>query len=479
MKNGKFTIYQVLPRIAGNTVVSNTPGGSVEENGSGKFADITPAVLHEWKRRDIDYVWYTGIIRHAVTGDVGVKGGAGSPFAITDYYDVCPYLSCSESHEGRMAEFEALVARTKGEGLGVIMDFVPNHVSPSYKSAVNSFSDENFYPGRIHDGDWTDTVKLNYCSSDTWDKMRDILLFWAGKGISGFRCDMVELVPVEFWAWVIPEVKQRYPQIMFIGEAYQPSNYPAYLDRGGFDYLYDKSGFYDTLRKIVRGEAPACSLTSEWQKLGKYQPKMLNFLENHDEDRIVSPNFASDPFHAISALFVSLFFNTAPFMLYFGQEIGEGPEKTSIFDFCSLPKFRRLMKGINEGENKKYLDHEEKALYDIYKGFLKKAKETPAICEGSTFDLEYANLSNPDFDPNKQFAFIRYDSESRYLCVANFADYPVDVRVNIPEHAFECMGIPMTPELNSTNPVRISIERNAGAMIELQIYPYFCNDTHK
>lgn len=465
--NGKFIIYQVLPRIMGNTKSSNVPGGSLKENGSGKFLDITSAVLHEWKRRNVDYVWYTGVIRHAMTGDTGVKGGAGSPFAITDYSDVAPYLATGRSAAGRMKEFEELIGRTRAEGMGVIMDFIPNHVSPSYSSRKFPFTDDNFYPGKTHDGDWTDTVKLNYGNRDTWEKMKEILMFWAGKGISGFRCDMVELVPVEFWNWVIPQVKGEYPELMFIGEAYQPHNYPAYFEQGRFDYLYDKSGFYDTLKKIVRGEAPASSLTSEWQKLGPYQSRMLNFLENHDEDRITSPYFAGDPFRAISALAVSLFFNTAPFMLYFGQEMGEGPDKTSIFDFCSLPKVRRWLKGVNEGNNKKYLDHEEKALYDIYKGFLKKAKESDAIREGRTFDLEYANLANPDFNPGKQFAFIRYNDEKRYLCVANFSEYAVDVKVNIPGHAFECMGLAQTARLNSSNPVSVHVERNAGALIEL------------
>lgn len=465
--NGKFIVYQVLPRIMGNTRSSNIPGGSLKENGTGKFRDITDSVLHEWKRRNVDFVWFTGVIRHAMTGDTGVKGGAGSPFAITDYSDVAPYLSTERSAAGRMREFQELIDRTRSNGMGVIMDFVPNHVSPSYKSRKFPLSDCNFYPDRIHDGDWTDTVKLNYGNRDTWDRMRDILMYWAGKGISGFRCDMVELVPVEFWNWVIPQVKKSYPELIFIGEAYQPHNYRAYFEDGHFDYLYDKSGFYDTLRRIVRGEAPASSLTAEWQKLGPYQPRMLNFLENHDEDRITSPYFAGDPFRALSALFVSMFFNTAPFLLYFGQEIGEGPEKTSIFDFCSLPKVRRWLKGVNSGNNKEYLDHEERALYDIYKGFMKKAKESGTIREGNTFDLEYANLSTPGFNPDRHFAFIRYTSDKRYLCVANFSDKPADISVVIPDHAFECMGIAQTETLNSSVPVSVHVERNAGSMIEL------------
>lgn len=464
--DGKFIIYQMLPRVFGNTVAANIPGGTLQQNGTGRFKDITSQVLNAIKELNVTHIWYTGVIRHAMTGDIGVKGGAGSPFAITDYYDVAPYLASKE--EQRMKEFESLLARTAKAGMKTIIDFVPNHVSPSYRSSVNSFDDRNFYPGRIHDWDWTDTVKLNYNERDTWEKMRDILLFWAAKGVGGFRCDMVELVPVDFWQWCIAEVKREYPDIIFIGEAYDPSNYPGLFDRGGFDYLYDKSGFYDTLRKIVRGEAPASDLTAQWQKLGRYQDKMLNFLENHDEDRISSPYFANSPFGGLAALFVSLFFNRAPFMLYFGQEFGEGPEKTSIFDFCSLPRVREWLRGLKAGEPMKYLGYEEQALYVVYKEFMKKAMTEPAMRKGDTFDLEYANPRSEHFNPDRHFVFLRRYRKSLYLCAANFSSERVCIHVNIPAHAFEYFGIAETEELNSRTPVEVRIASDAGTLLKLQ-----------
>ena len=462
----KFIIYQMLPRVFGNMSAKNIPNGSLQENGTGKFRDITMQVLGAIKELNVSYIWYTGVIRHAVAGDIGVKGGAGSPFAITDYYDVAPYLASRE--EQRMREFESLLARTAKAGMKAIIDFVPNHVSPSYHSAVNSFDDRNFYPGRIHDWDWTDTVKLNYNERDTWEKMRDILMFWAAKGVGGFRCDMVELVPVDFWQWCIAEVKREYPDIIFIGEAYDPSNYPGLFDRGGFDYLYDKTGFYDTLRKIVRGEAPASDITVQWQRLGKYQSRMLNFLENHDEDRISSPYFANSPFGGLAALFVSLFFNTAPFMLYFGQEFGEGPEKTSIFDFCSLPKVREWLRGLKGGDPMKYLGYEEQALYVVYKEFMKKAATEPAMSKGDTFDLEYANPRSEHFNPDRHFVFLRKYRKSIYLCAANFSNERVRIKVNIPAHAFEYFGIEETEYLNSKTPVDVRIASDAGTLLKLQ-----------
>ena len=261
-------------------------------------------------------------------------------------------------------------------------------------------------------------------------------------------------------------MKKAYPGLIFIGEAYQPDNYRSYFDYGHFDYLYDKSGFYDTLKKIVRGEAPASSLTAQWQHLGPYQDRMLNFLENHDEDRISSPHFAGSPFGGLAALFVSLFFNRAPFMLYFGQEFGEGPDKTSIFDFCSLPKVRDWLRGVKAGDPMKYLGYEEQALYVVYREFMKKTAE-PAIYKGDTFDLEYANPASGYFNPDRHFVFMRKSGGRLYLCAANFSNERVQIKVHIPKHAFEYFGIQETDVLNSSTPVDVRIASDAGTLLRL------------
>jgi glycosidase len=460
----------MLPRLFGNRNPECVHNGSLAENGSGKFGDITARVLDELKELAVTHVWYTGIIRHATDGDQTAKGKAGSPYAIKDYYDVNPYMA---SHpENRMGEFEELVSRTHSQGLKVLIDFIPNHLSREYNSEVAPFGDENFYPGRIHDGDWTDTVKLNYGSRDTWEKMRDILMFWAAKGVDGFRCDMVELVTVDFWEWCIPQIKMSYPGIIFIAEIYQPHNYHPYIRRGGFDYLYDKSGFYDTLRSISSGHTWASSLTSVWQGLGDFQPNMLNFLENHDEQRVASDFFVGDPYKSLAMLYVSLFFNTAPFMIYFGQELGErGMEtegysgvdgRTTIYDFWSLSSIRRFLSGMDSGDVHSELSDSESEILSVYRKLMKQSMETDSFREGKTFDLMYVNPQSGHFDPRYHFAFLRSDGKEVYLVVANFSQWDATIRVNIPHEAFEYFGLD-----SYTEEVMVSVKAFDGGVVQI------------
>ena len=452
----KFVIYQLLPRLFGNTTKEPVHNGSLEENGSGTFENIDSKVLAYFKKLSVSYIWLTGIIKHSTGEESFVKGKAGSPYAIKDYYDLAPYLA--KEPENRMEEFESLLQRAKEADLKVLIDFVPNHLSRSYGEG---FDDSNFYPGRICDGDWTDTVKLNYghegaWNYSTWVKMRDILLFWASKGVDGFRCDMVELVPVQFWAWALPTIKSQYPSCIFVAEIYNPSNYASYL-ASGFDYLYDKDDTYDTLRAVSRGERSASSITYCWQHQGDFQHNMLKFLENHDEQRLASEFFLGDARRGFAALYVSLFLNTSPFMLYFGQEFGEkaaesegfsGKDgRTSIFDFTVVPSVRRALLG----ESLK----DEQELCSEYISLLSKATRIPAFSKGETYDLQYVNHYSSVYDPYWIFSFLRFYEGEFYLCVVNFSNEEREVEVNIPNNVFV------------TSPVKVKVGANNGTIVQL------------
>src|SRR5580698_619408 len=141
--NNKLIIYQLLPRLFGNIKQTNKFYGSIEENGVGKFGNINDKALGEIKKMGFTHVWYTGVIEHATMTDYSqysikpddpdvVKGRAGSPYAIKDYYDVDPDLAIDVKN--RVGEYEALIKRTHSNGLKVIMDFVPNHVARTYAS---------------------------------------------------------------------------------------------------------------------------------------------------------------------------------------------------------------------------------------------------------------------------------------------------------------------------------------------------------
>ena len=133
MQDNKFVIYQVFTRLFGNNNTRLTPNGDKATNGCGRMADFTTKALEEIKALGATHIWYTGIIEHATQTDYRrhgirpdhpavVKGKAGSPYAIKDYYDVDPDLATSVPE--RVKEFENLVKPTHKAGLKVIMDFV-------------------------------------------------------------------------------------------------------------------------------------------------------------------------------------------------------------------------------------------------------------------------------------------------------------------------------------------------------------------
>ena len=505
----KIVVYQVFTRLYGNRNTTCKENGTIEENGCGKFNDFTPAVLKKIREMGVSHVWFTGIIRHATQTDYSaygiprnhpavVKGRAGSPYAITDYYDVDPDLAVDVSQ--RMAEFEQLVERTHKAGLKVIIDFVPNHVARQYHSICkpaevkdlgeednpqNGFDPQNnFYycPGQrftpyfdlYHDepepyieepakatgndcfhnapgmNDWYETVKLNYGVDyyagrvghfnpipNTWSKMTDILLFWASKGVDGFRCDMAEMVPAEFWQWSTDKVKFAYPDKLFIGEVYNPAEYRRYIS-AGFDYLYDKVGMYDTVREVIRGTQSTHAITTAWQATDDIRDHMLYFLENHDEQRIASDFFAGSGCKGIPGLIVSALLQQNPLMIYAGQEYGErGMDKegfsghdgrTTIFDYWSIDTLVRA--------SQRKLTAGEKALKDIYNKVLNISRSEKAVTDGVSFDLMYVNGHL-----QRQYAFLRKSGREVVLVVANFEEIPVEVNVTIPAHAFDYLDI--------------------------------------
>ena len=549
MKN-KLIIYQVLPRLFGNRNITRKPNATLGENGSGKLNDFDGQRLRQIKDMGVSHIWYTGIIRHASTTDYSsfgipcqhasiVKGKAGSPYAITDYYDVDPDLAVDVNC--RMNEFENLIKRTHEAGMKVIIDFVPNHVAREYHSIASPIgvkalgeddntdkhfdAQNNFYycPGEPfvspvatpsldesyqefpakctgndrfdnhpNINDWYETVKLNYgidyCDAggrsyhfipvrDTWNKMTDILLFWAGKGVDGFRCDMAEMVPSAFWLHATTIVKEQYPDLLFIGEVYDTAQYRTYIS-SGFDYLYDKVGMYDCLRDVVCGHRPANAITYCWQSVDDIKDHMLYFLENHDEQRIASDFFCSDSFAAIPALIVSALLQKNPFMLYAGQEFGErGMDtegfsgydgRTTIFDYWMVDS---LYRGFFD---RRHLTMAEKQLMGIYNLVLNIASHEKAVVEGDFFDLMYVNPYTDKFNPRTEYAFLRKKDSDVMLVISNFSGDTLQTEVVIPEHAFTTLGLPegvfQARDLLANEQFSLNLRKDGAIDVELKPY---------
>ena len=518
----KTVIYQVLVRLFGNTCTRNVPYGTKEENGIGKFSDFTDAALEGIKELGTTHIWLTGVLHHALVGDythIGipndipylVKGRAGSPYAIKDYYNVNPDLA--DDPTKRLEEFVALVERIHQHGLKVIIDIVPNHVARCYHSismpkGVEGFGaqdntqvgysrDNNFYynigeflslpsttigytpedtalrqlsqsPYKEYPAKWTgnsrssnpaptdwyETVKLNYGVApdghkdfealppemalwdvgahyafwqsklvpDTWKKFKEIVSFWLSLGVDGFRYDMAEMVPVEFWSYLNSFIKSIRSDAFLLAEIYNPESYRDYLYIGKMDALYNKVGLYDTLRDIICYEHSTDRIDWTQDTLSDIWPQMLHFMENHDEQRIASEGFAHDPRYALPAMAVSAHLNEASVMVYFGQEVGEAapenagfgsPTRTSIFDYIGVPAHQRWVNG------KRYdggaLTPEEAALREYYCRLL----NLPIV--GAFRNIHQYNRAYTPYYNDKVYSFVRETVQEKWLVIANFS----------------------------------------------------------
>lgn len=572
---GKPVVYEAFTRLFGNRESANRPWGTIEENGVGKFADFTDEALEGIRELGTTHIWYMGVPHHAVIRDYTaygislddpdvVKGRAGSPYAIKDYYNVDPDLATDPAR--RLEEFEALIARTHAHGMKVIIDVVPNHVARNYESisrpagiedfgagddtSVEWARDNNFYyvvgedfevpefpdayrplggePNPLSDGefaespakwtgngaraarpsfsDWYETVRINHGERpdgsyafdrlpaeardwaidrhtafwankdvpDSWLKYRDIVLYWTAKGVDGFRFDMAEMVPVEFWSFLDSSIKSANPDAFLLAELYDPDLYRDYLQLGLIDFLYDKVGLYDTLKAIVRGKASAQTIATVQARVLDIEEHMLHFLENHDEERIASPNFADDAMRGKPAMVVSALLGRSPTMLYMGQEVGEDargnpafeePMRNSLYDYQGLPAHQRWMNGgaFDGGE----LSESEASLRDFYVRLLKLSATSPAMLG------DYAPIPA---DNDALFAFVRWLGAEQLVIVANFDPATSQqVSLAIPAAIVEDFGLGdgqylLAEQLYGTRDDRLSVD-GGGGNINLQLEP--------
>lgn len=545
----KQVVYQVFTRLFGNTNTTNKPWGTIQENGVGKFADFTDKALKEIKDLGVTHIWYTGVPHHDVIRDYTkygisnddpdvVKGRAGSPYAVKDYYNVNPDLAVNPAN--RLEEFEDLLERSHDAGLKVIIDIVPNHVARNYKSiskpeGIKDFGEDddtsvayhvnnNFYynPNEsfevpewekgytplgeekhpLEDGefdenpakwtgngsrlsqpnvnDWYETVKINYGISpdgkkdfdqlpegfenkdykkhyvfwkdkavpNSWIKFRDIALYWLEIGVDGFRYDMAEMVPVEFWSFMNSHIKMKNSEAFLLAEVYNPSLYKAYIKKGKMDYLYDKVQLYDTIKHVMQGHGKTDNIPPILDDLKDIERHMLHFLENHDEQRIASPEFAGNAEKGKPAMVVSATSTTSPTMIYFGQEVGEDgseetgfgdPTRTSIFDYVGVPAHQRWMN--NNKFDGGQLTEDEKQLRDFYKRLLNFTISSSALM-GNYQDLHGFNREHTQNYNDKVLSFVRWSDNEKLIIISNFDDKnKAEFNLKIPKSVIKSWGL--------------------------------------
>lgn len=574
-KKEKKVVYQVFTRLFGNTKTTNKAWGTLEENGVGKFNDFTDKALEEIRQLGVTHIWYTGVPHHALIRDYTqygisnddpdvVKGRAGSPYAVKDYYNVNPDLA--EDPANRLQEFEALIERTHQKGMKVLIDIVPNHVARRYESlskpdSVQNFGaqddpsvtyarDNNFYynpddrfqvpepqggyqplGGEDHplaDGqfeevpakwtgngsrlsqpnfhDWYETVKINYGIRpdgtkdfpelpegydqqdyrahfqfwkdkdlpDSWHKFRDIAYYWLDKGVDGFRFDMAEMVPVEFWSFLNSSIKMKNPDAFLLAEVYQPALYRDYIHLGKMDYLYDKVELYDTLKHIMQGRGSTDHIAPIQQGLADIEHHMLHFLENHDEQRIASPAFAGSAEKAKPAMVVSATLSTAPTMIYFGQEVGEpgaeepgfgDPTRTSIFDYIGVPHHQRWVnnKQFDGGQ----LSQQEKDLRDFYQRLLNFTINSPALM-GAYRDIHAYNRAQTEAYDQRLYSFVRWADNEKLIIISNFdAEKNYELDLKIPAEVINALGLkdgsyPLKDQLYDTFESDLIVKEGVG-----------------
>ncbi len=584
MTKRKTVIYQVFTRLFGNTNTNNKPWGTLEENGVGKFNDFTDKALQEIKNLGITHIWYTGVLHHAMVTDYTqygisndhpdvVKGRAGSPYAVKDYYQVDPDLAVDPSR--RMEEFEQLISRTHKAGMKVIIDIVPNHVARKYEGLNNPegvqdfgadddtnvvyHKNNNFYYvvgevfkvpewrdgylplggenyketyGEYHEYpakwtgngsrnarpdfyDWYETAKINYGVRpdgskdfdelpeayyqkdyeahynfwkekdlpDSWKKFKDIALFWLEKGVDGFRYDMAEMVPVEFWSYLNSSIKTHNSETFLMAEVYNPGLYRPFIFLGKMDYLYDKVAFYDSLKHIVKGYGWTDHIPKVQEEMADIEHQMLHFLENHDEQRLPCNDFARFAENGKPAMVVSATISTSPTMLYFGQEVGEpalenagfgSPTRTSIFDYIGVPHYQRWVndKKFDGGQ----LSEKEKGLYDFYKRLLNFTIKSEALT-GKYREIHYYNKDQNTGNYNHRvFSFVRWTDRERLIIISNFDTSEIhEFELKIPEDIIDEWnlneaGYRVTDQLYGIFSAELIVEKGIGK-ISLKLSP--------
>jgi glycosidase len=360
----------------------------------GTFSALS-GLLPGLREMGVDVLWFMPIYP---IGSQGRKGTLGSYYSIKDYGAVNPEF-------GTLDDFSRLVEQAHGLGMKVILDWVAAHTS---RDAV--WLDQEDWYIRRPDGtpeflyDWSDVARLNYQSQPMRQAMLEKMLFWLEEvNVDGFRCDMADLSPVDFWEWAVPQLRKAKPDIFMLAESENPVN-----TQKAFNAYYAWK-LHHTMNSVAKGEKNADSLRLCLDQMARdfgRNPIPLLFTSNHDENSWSGTEFERMGEAVFQMAAFSFVLPGVP-LIYTGQEVGN-TKRLAFFEKDTLQP------------------HQSELFTDFYSRLITFRKVSHALQVPP-----YGGLLQevPHSGPSCLFAFTREAEGNQVLALFNFSSQPVSFQL--------------------------------------------------
>lgn len=363
--------------------------------------------IPELKELGVNVIWLLPI--HPV-GIRNRKGSLGSPYSVRDYYEVNPEF-------GTMLDFRKLVDAIHRNGMKIIIDLVANHTawdSKLLKQHPQWFTKDARGNIISPNSDWTDVADLDYSRPGLRKYMMDMMEWWVKDiNIDGFRCDVAEMVPTDFWKDARRRLDKIKP-VMMLSEGSLPEHHAA-----AFDITYSWN-VYDILEPLVKGtQRPAALNTILRQEALQYPLGSLRMRFNTNHDKNAWENPAVTKFGASSLPLTVVLVATIPGvpLIYNGEEVAND-RKLGLFEKVAIDWSR------------------PREIGDLYKSLFRLRREHPALTRGGMTSI-------PTSLDDKVYAFSRSQGKDLVLVALNFSAEEQLVTLEIPEEQFSAPGSPL------------------------------------
>ncbi len=340
---------------------------------------------------------------------IGEVKSKNSPYSIKDYKAVAKEF-------GTIDDLKTLIDKCHESGMGVILDWVANHTSWDnawIKQHKDWYTQENGEIISPKGWDWSDVADLNYDNKEMRKAMIDAMKFWIVEtGLDGFRCDVADGVPADFWKEAIDSLRKAAGErkIVMLAEGKREDNFTV----GGFDLNYGWD-YKDSLVSVFVKGASAENLFKADKEEYKILPEgkvKMRFTTNHDHSTIATPvkEFANE--RGSMAAYVATIFPHGGALVYGSQEVGYDKPinffKYVAIDWTANPN-----------------------LYKEYQHLIGIYNEYPALRKGKL-------VAHPDKDI---MMFEKTDDDARFLIAVNVrnAEKSINTPAEWAEHDAEDM----------------------------------------